>query len=147
MKKMNNSIKIDMSLGDYNFTESAEEAAANSNCYVVIPKGNELLIDIDSEESYTEFKNRFLNLKSIKDMDSNLIFKIIKSTPSKSGLPNRHITVGVYNLKGKEYVLNEWERICLQFVLGSDHVREVLSTFRLLCGVKIPTRFFEPLEN
>jgi hypothetical protein len=102
---------------------------------VVYPTEKELQIDIDNEQSYLFFLDR-----------KNLVHRFIgiedfQVSPSKSGLPRRHITV---RLKTPVTVL---ERICLQACLGSDRVREVLGYVRYKHNDPSPTLFFEKKES
>lgn len=114
-----------------------EESAADLGCYVVYPKGSELQVDIDSEEAYQKFLlnyNRFCNEGAISVVSCT-------ETPSKSGLPNRHITIKL------GYTICKWERIALQFALGSDPIRETLCVLRYSLGIENPIRFFEPIKE
>mgnify|MGYP000533654303 CR=1 FL=1 len=114
---------------NYNFDESAEKVANERDQIVVYPKDNQLQIDIDNNEDFEVFEN---NMGAL-DLDCHIAIK-----PSKSGLPNRHIT-----LTFDDRTFSEYERIALQFALGSDPMRECLNIMRLEHGVEQPTRLFE----
>jgi hypothetical protein len=58
-------------------------------------------------------------------------------TPSRGGLPKRHITVYL----GR--AISSLERLALQAMLGSDRIRELLGFVRLQRGELHPTLFFE----
>lgn len=131
---------ISFELNGYDFEESGQEAAARLGMIMIEPKPNELFVDIDSEESYTEFHKRIEDLKRFFHME-------YKEKISKSGLPHQHITVSLFHKTGEPYKVDPYLRILLQHVLGSDRVREILSTYRILSGVENPTRFFEAEHN
>src|SRR5271166_1911559 len=68
-------------------SETAYREAADHNLEVVLPEPYDLLIDIDNEEDMKRF-----------DRGMDFIIKhfngqVTKSTPSRSGLPKRHIIV------------------------------------------------------
>jgi hypothetical protein len=114
--------------------EAANKAATKKGLVVVYPKDNQIQIDIDSEEAYKEYRARFEKLFNDK----------IQTIPSSSGLPNRHIYITFYN---RYTAFTAQERIHLQSVLGSDPMRELLDTKRLLEGMTDrPTRLFEKPE-
>lgn len=132
----------------YDFTVSAEEAAEEVGCYVITPGDNQLFLDIDSEEVLTSFHRRWKEVSGMQHYGSEIGKEsTVKITPSKSGLPNRHIVVTLFDNYGERYKITESQRIMLQFALGSDPVRETLSVYRWLCRVENPTRFFEPNED
>ena len=70
-------------------------------------------------------------------------YEKIKEAPSKSGLPHRHITITF----SKDKIFGEWERIALQFMFGSDPVRESMNVLRAVAGEEKPTRLFELLSK
>ena len=123
----------------YDLNISAESAAKAINCHVVRPEPNQLQLDIDNDEAYEIYKKRIYEYS----IHSGLIFDTEIHT-SKSGFPNRHITLTVYHHDHTPYNFKEWERLALQFALGSDPVRETLNSWRLLTGNKNPSRLFEP---
>jgi hypothetical protein len=121
----------------YVLLQDPEDAASARGCYVVYPKEDELQIDCDSEDAFKEFKKRWEEFESVVTYDVEW-----RATPSSSGLPHRHITV---TAKGR--IFSVWERIALQFALGSDPVREKLCVLRYTYGIPEPVRFFEPEKN
>jgi hypothetical protein len=125
----------------YDFNVSAEEAAKERGCYVVVPKANEVFIDIDSEKDYQDFIRRFHNFSMV------CCAIITKDIPSKSGLPHRHIYIDIMDKEGNPMELDDWQRVAIQFTLGSDNVKETLSVFRAISGVECPSRFFEPKKD
>lgn len=102
---------------------------------IVYPKDDELFIDLDSESAYGNFQERFQYVKVVSDEWGSASYK---TTPSKSGLPKRHVVIRV---PGK--VFSDYERLALQFAFGSDFIREALSAFRGACGNKNLSVFFE----
>lgn len=119
----------------YDFDISSAEAAKELGLVVVTPLPNELFIDIDTPEQFLTYKRRIRELRAYLRIRTSM-------HPSKKGLPHRHIYVSLYDGNGP-FNLDDWQRICLQFLLASDPVRETLSVYRILSGVKGPTRFFE----
>lgn len=110
----------------------AERVAEKQGLVVVYPESNELQIDIDSDEAFVAFLEQFERLKRIEpEIFCRIAF-------SKSGPPNRHITVML-----ARPIASHEERILLQALLCSDPVRELLSLIRLRRGAERPTRFFE----
>lgn len=114
----------------YDFEESREEAAARWNSFIEYPSKNELQVDIDTHLDYDRFK------AAIASLPEGLVVSVKEKT-SKSGGIHKHITV---ELKSE---FSDLEKIALQFMLGSDYIRESLGALRVLCGIKNPTCFFE----
>ena len=120
----------------YDFDLDPEIVAENQNCVVVYPEPNQLQIDIDSDEEFEKYKNR---LEIIQFKIPELEIEDIVVTPSKSGLPHRHITI---TIKGKEF--STLERIVYQLMFGSHYMRESLNALRYVSGMLDVSRFFEP---
>ena len=110
-----------------------EELKAQYGYNVVLPKSNQLQVDIDDEESYALCMRRIEDIKEFTDWDFDW-----KETTSPGG--NKHITITVQNKRFSQY-----ERIALQCMFGSDRIREGLNALRHICGVENPVRFFEVL--
>jgi len=123
----------------YSLDLSAEEAAEKEGFLAVIPKEHQLQIDIDTLEAHSVFESRLMEY-----IEHSQCSVTREEHLSKSGFPHKHITLSVYNRDGSAHIFGEFERICLQAVLGSDIVRETLATWRLLRGSTNPSRFFEP---
>lgn len=123
----------------YEIDRDPKKVAEEFNCKVILPKSDQLQIDIDCEQQYNFFRGR---LADLEDMDI-LHVKETEETPSKSGLPKRHITLTC------DRNFSESERIAIQFALGSDIIRETLNTLRLLASDNKDSGccFFEPIEN
>lgn len=99
---------------------------------IVIPKDNELMIDIDSEEQLLIFKDR------IKELNELIHYvHSIKTIPSQGGSGHYHIYVLL------DLHLTEIERAFLQLFLGSDPIREYLAYCLTKIGDPHPTLFFE----
>lgn len=121
--------------GDSLSQEAAERDAAKADCYIVLPKPNELFVDIDSEEAMQLFQRNVKRLADFIDLGYEV-------KPSKSGGECRHITVTL-----ARHVHSEYERIAMQAFLGSDPRRELLSWARVETKQKNPTKFFEKLPE
>jgi len=113
-------------------SDDAYRQAKESGKLIVLPKSNELLIDIDSavqEQTFHQNLNKINQYVGVKNWVSN---------PSPSGEPERkHIVVEL----SRDVI--PLERILLQAVLGSDIRRELLSYCRWTIGDANPTLFFE----
>lgn len=103
----------------------AEVVAAAKGCVIRLPKTNELFLDIDSEAAAAESR------RLIKVMYAHDQITADTWTPSPSGKPGRWHVVVVFHRE----VRDEYERVMLQAVLGSDPMRELLSWRRLGLGV------------
>ena len=119
----------------YDWDLACEEIAAQRRQVVVVPRDDELQIDIDSEEAWVEFNRRLLILFSDHD------FRMTVS-PSRSGLPKRHVT-----LVFPGCIFSNPSRIMLQAALGDDPMRVVLSARRdWVRGETYPSKLFENPE-
>jgi len=131
-----------MSWFDY-FLQTRNEFLAKceqDNLEVVYPEANQVQIDIDSEEAYNLFFRTMGTLGGYCRSEYGNA-PGIKESPSKSGLPNRHITVTLpFKIK------DDLERIALQAVLGSDPVRELMGILRVYLGVENPSLLVEVKE-
>jgi hypothetical protein len=128
--------------GGYGLFRDAHRAAEKINCNCVSPNKNQLQLDLDSDEQYKLFKKRYREYIIIAGHLTDYEVQGYCVRPSKSGLPHRHITITV---TGHEF--DRWERVCLQFMLGSDFIRESLNTLRLVSGHPNPSILFEKKEK
>jgi hypothetical protein len=110
-------------------------ACAERSCYVVQPNPDQLLVDIDSYESLGIFHANYPRLG-----DLAMSYKQSPSPSRKSG--RYHITV-----KLSRPVRDNYERILLQCLLGSDLAREILSWREVNANIKNPTVFFEKKQQ
>lgn len=117
--------------------QKAHIQAAVKGCIVVLPKPNELFVDIDSADALATFK---VAIKKIEEGFTDSL--TYNQRPSPSGREGRfHITVTLpRNVKSHE------ERILLQALLGSDPIRELVSWGRVQRRAPEPTLFFEKPE-
>ena len=100
---------------------------------VVLPKDDELQIDIDCDAQYELFQRMYTRLR--KEFSE---VELVSATISKGGLPGRHIVVKLpFELE------TPMERIAFQAALGSDPMRELLSIFRVYNGDSHPTLLVE----
>lgn len=113
-------------------TEQCNEWAKKIGCSVVGATDEQLFVDIDTEAQFNIFKYQ------IKLLKRHFWFeKDYKVTPSKQGLPHRHITIKLMS------PLPLLARIALQACLGSDPTREMLSVRRALDNEENVVLFFE----
>lgn len=112
-------------------SETAYREAADDNLEVVLPEPYDLFIDIDDEDAYKRFD------KAMDCIINHFNGQVIKNTPSRSGLPKRHIVVRL------DRHVTDAERIALQAALGSDPVREILGIVRVQHKDPHPTLFLE----
>lgn len=113
--------------------DALEDAVREAGCRIVIPKPNELQLDIDTEEQFATFLRVYPALQRNEFPEASFIV-----TESASGFPHRHIVVTL------PCEVDMWQRIALQAALGSDPMRELLSALRLFRGDAIPTLLIEP---
>lgn len=106
---------------------------------IVLPKPNELQIDIDTDEQFAIFTRASESMAKNWWIDSGL--PLVETHPSKSGLPCRHVTITL------PFDVTPWQRIALQASLGSDPMRELLSSIRLMKGDVAPTLFVEQQQH
>lgn len=109
---------------------------------ILIPKANELFIDIDSMDDWEWFSNNFASLSSfiVTKYPEWDILSAISDTESKSGEGHRHIIVTL------PFDMDDWQRIAMQAVLGSDRKRELLSCGRVISGNLPATLFAEKTD-
>lgn len=103
---------------------------------ILYPEDNELLIDIDSEDHYNTFLNSFhiLARECFEEYGQTLTWS---EKESRSGYPRKHIYIRL------PFEVDVWQRIAWQAALGSDPVRELLSSIRALRGDEHPTLLVE----
>lgn len=109
------------------------EAVQRDGLFILLPDDYTLQLDIDNEEDYAVFRSQ-LSLLNIKFPMKG---SVVKDTPSKGGLPKRHITVKF------DRKLSLWQKIAFQACLGSDRKRELLNAARVEAEVEDPIAFFE----
>ena len=97
------------------------------------PESNELLIDLDSDKAFEEFKVRISRVSYELEVNGEGAKLSYKVYPSKTECHYHVIVTMPFDLD------EPFERIALQAVLGSDPVREMLSIFRIWLGDKHPT--------
>jgi len=107
------------------------EWAQSIGCTLKVALPNQLFVDLDTEAQWNLFQYQIGLLKK------HFYFRSWTVTPSKQGLPHRHVIVEM----GMDYPLVT--RIALQSVLGSDPTRELLSIRRALDEEENVVIFFE----
>jgi hypothetical protein len=111
--------------------QQCEEWASSIGCSIKYAADNQLVIDLDIEAAYAIFEYQ------IKLFRKHFYYIRYTVTPSKQGLPHRHVVVEL----GQSYPLVT--RIAMQSVLGSDPTRELLSVRRALDEEENVVIFFE----
>jgi hypothetical protein len=111
--------------------ETLTAAASKNLCQVVVPKHDELQIDLDTPASIEQYNRMMAGFKD------QLKLEEIDSWASKSG--NRHVIVRFPKTLSSEM------RIALQACLGSDPKREILSLMRVMSGSKYTSVLFKPI--
>jgi hypothetical protein len=123
----------------YDVNEGREDFMArmiSQGFKIVLPAENELQIDIDDDAQFEIFSRASESFAKNWWLDS--ASPSVEIHPSKSGLPSRHVTITL------PFSITPWQRIALQASLGSDPMRELLSSIRLMKGDIAPTLFVEP---
>ena len=117
-------------------SQRAINVALSEGLTVRLPEANELLIDIDNEHSFMLYQ------KQIDIVDKYIgLGAPWQCTPSRHGLPGRHIVVTL------DHDITETERLLLQACLGSDRVRELLGYVQMKNGDAHPSLFLESKAN
>lgn len=115
-------------------TEVASREFAEANgLLVVTPKENELFIDIDGRYAFEFFLKQIERYQKFEHV-------VYSWTPSKSGLPYRHVVVTLPR------PITSIERIFLQALLGSDRGATLFSYIKERNGDANPVMFFEKPE-
>lgn len=107
----------------------------------ILPKSNEIFVDIDSEEAWVEMWKRIDELETVKGKRLYDNLKI-DHRPSKSGLPHRHVSISFYRGFEPSH-LSEAVRILLQQFFCSDQTREYIKTICFICEGTGRSAFFE----
>lgn len=106
----------------------------NEGFQIYKPEPNEVLLDIDSEDAYTTFRERFERIsEELIEGQGCIQVPTFKVFPSRSGGAHCHIIVTL------PVEVEMRERLLLQVLLGSDPIRELLSLFRIWNGAPQPT--------
>lgn len=110
---------------------NAEECAKMKGLVIVYPAPDQLFLDIDDKDSWDLFQDRIHILGDL--------VVLWNDEPSPSGKAwRKHITVNL-----SRPVKDDFERIALQSLLGSDRYHEILSWKAAMLGIENPTIFFE----
>jgi hypothetical protein len=117
-------------------SQRAIDLALTEGLIVKFPAANELFIDIDNEHSLQMFHRQMDIVYRYVDLGAPT-----KITPSRNGLPGRHIVVTLAQ------DITETERLLLQACMGSDRVRELLGYIQLKSGDPHPNLFLEKTEE
>ena len=116
--------------GEPNSARAVREAKENG-LVVVYPEDNQLQIDIDSDRAF----GIFLEMKHL--LERYFVVTNVTVSYSRSGHPKRHVTVTLAQ------PINDYQRIALQTLMGSDRVREFLSYIQLRQNDPHPILFIE----
>lgn len=114
-------------------SERAFDQARTLGQTVVLPKPNELQLDIDTVEAWGNYNRNF------EKFDTHIIpIDEVKVEPSRSGEEGKyHVTLTLAE------DISAKNRILYQLLLGSDPVREMLSLIRYVNEDPHPTLFIE----
>lgn len=127
-----------MSLDESTLTPGAVEEAmrcAEANGFEVVRSSpTALLLDLDTLDQLAQYEAVKLALLRNVQVDG------IDHWRSKSG--NKHVHIRLV-----EPIEDPAKRYALQAALGSDPVKEMLSIFRLLNGVREPSMLFKPKQE
>lgn len=116
------------------FDRDPEEEAQRRGCVVVRPKPNELFVDIDNQEGLNAF--HFTLEIFNRESTAPITFS---STPSSSGEPFHFHMVVTWPTP----IVDPFQRLGLQAILGSDRIREALGWLRAARGDDDSSVFFE----
>lgn len=111
--------------------EDAKKKADKLGKQIIIPKADELQIDIDSHENYQLFHCRLESLNFMHEV------RDVKELQSPGGVGHYHIYIKLYRELPAE------ERVALQMFLASDPIREYLSLCLIKIGDPHPILLFE----
>lgn len=100
---------------------------------VVLPRDNELFIDIDTEEGAKQLAD------AVPHLGEGWV--VTRDTPSRSGGIRRHVVVVV------PFDLTPLDRVAWQAALGSDRQRALRELQDLREGKPVPTCFFETKDG
>jgi hypothetical protein len=116
-------------------SEQMQEWATRLHCRWIEAADNQLFIDIDTDLQFAVFETQ------VKLFKKHFYFKSVTVSPSKQGLPHRHVIIEM----GANYPL--LTRIAFQACLGSDPARELLSVKRAIDGESNVVVFFEKKDK
>lgn len=111
------------------------DVARAKNCSVVFPEPNQIQLDIDSYDRLQVYRGMFAAMGDFISIPEP------EFQSSKSGGSHYHVTVTF------PVDLNEWQRIALQAILGSDPMRELLNALRLMLRGKSESCLFVPNQK
>ncbi|PWT76403.1 MAG: hypothetical protein C5B59_06670 [Bacteroidetes bacterium] len=131
ISKIQDGVMTDYEVRNSPNSQRALIEAEQEGLLVVFPEPNQLQLDFDTEHQY----NVYRELYPIIDKYYSIMEEQV--TPSRSGLPHRHVTVTL------GITLNNYQRIAIQACLGSDRVRELLSVIQEDNKDPHPTLFLE----
>lgn len=112
-------------------SQSAYDKAERDDLKVVLPKDNQLFVDIDNDFAFAVYERNLETFMRHYELRSSIV------TSSKSGGEKRHVTITLSK------PVDPTERLVLQAFLGSDLKREFLGLQRIKAGDEHPTLFLE----
>lgn len=126
---------------DYdNSLDGAVDQAEADGLIVVKAADHELFLDFDTAEAYNDLWRRLAIVRRHYQV------KILRDTPSSSGLPHRHVILAFYS-NDTPIIFTPWARMAWEAALGSDGIRAVLNNLRVMEGQEFPSLFFERPEK
>jgi hypothetical protein len=115
--------------------EEGGKKALEAGFKIVPARKATVLLDLDTPEDVARYEAILERIQ--KPMGHAWGLKEVERWKSKSG-------VGTHVHLEMTSDLNEYERVALQALLGSDPVRELISLMRMRHGVTHPSRLFRP---
>lgn len=113
-------------------SSEAIEKAENLDLACIAPGDNQLFIDLDSDEEYKEYKKTRAYFDGLVGHSYK---ELIYRSRRKEG--GRHVVITL------THPITTWQRLAMQFALGSDSKREFLSVVRAMLNDPYPTLFLE----
>ena len=124
---------FDDALNPHDWEKKNDIAKSKQGVEVIIRKPNELLLDLDNDESI----NRYMMMVEVLDVCGAI--ELVEDWKSKSGNTHAKITLA--------FNLTPLEATTLQAIFGSDPQRELLNLIGHLNGIPEPSKLYKYPEN
>ena len=117
--------------------EAGEADAIAQGLTVLTAQPNQLFIDLDSDDAWLVFQQRFAFCQRHEENGSPALH-VSAQWWSRSGRPHRHIVLE------SRCTWTVEQQIMWQALLGSDPIKEYLTLLRYYAGIMRPIRLFQP---